>query len=161
MNKILEEIKIINGLAPAADRYNSDPATDIVNAGRYDRIVFLLFQVTAGTNTGTATITIEECDDVSASNSTAIAFKYLANVAAGTSDDFGAWQTATASGFSTTANKTAIYAAEVSGADLTDGYPYVRMVLTESVDDPVTGCVLILGCNGPKGDPNTLLTAIV
>lgn len=161
MNKLLEGMKIVGGVTPSADVYDSDPATDIVNTGRYDRIVFLLYQTTGGTNTGTATVTVEECDDVTPSNSTAIAFKYLANESAGTSDDFGAWQTATTAGFTTTANKTSIYAIEVSGADLTDGYPYVRVQLTETVDDPCIGGVLILAGNGPQGDPNTLLTAIV
>ena len=161
MHKLLEGLKIIGGLAPTADAYDGDPETDVVDMGKYDRVVFLLYQVTAGTDTGIATVTVEECDDFTPSNSTAIPFTYYENLSAGTSDDFGAAQTATASGFSTTANKTSIHAIEVKAEDLSEGFPKVRAVLTEGVDDPCTACVLILGGSAKfQGDPNTLPTAI-
>lgn len=157
--KLLEGLKVINGTAPSSDMYNSDPASDVVLFENYDRIVFLIHQKTAGSNTGKATVTVESCDDTTPTTATAIAFTYYKNESAATSDDFGAGQSATTAGFSTTANKTAIYAIEVKAADV--GEAGVRLQLTEATDDPVIGSVLILAGGGRyEGDPNTLPTAI-
>lgn len=156
---LLETVKIVNGLAPSADLYNGSPSTDIINMENYDRVVFLLFQKTSTGNSGTATVTISEVDNVLGSNSTAIAFKYRKNESAGTADTFGALTAATSSGFSTTANKTAIYAMEVRADQLSDGYPCVKATFTETVDDPVIGSVLVL-CGGAKQKGATLPTAI-
>jgi hypothetical protein len=161
MEKLLEGLKVVNGLAPAADRYNTNPTTDIVSLKSFQNALFLLSQVTAGTNTGTATVTIEACSDVSGTGAEAIAFDYYRNEAADTSDDFGAKTAATTAGFTTVANKTAIYAIEVKASDLPSGKPFVRAKLTEVVNDPVTGSVTILLGQGQQGNPDTLPTAIV
>src|SRR5262245_34932711 len=99
----LDTIKIVKALAPSDDVYNTNPSTDEVNMGLYDRATFLLFQKTAGTNTGTATITMRACSANDGSNAEAIAFRYR-KIPTGTSDTIGAWTTATTSGFVTTAN---------------------------------------------------------
>ena len=158
--EILENIKLVNGLAPSSDLYNTDPATDVINTAKYEEVVFLIFQKTAGTNTGDATITVEECTSAAGAGNTAIAFKYFKNDDADTDDDLDAEASASASGFTTTANKTAMYAIRIKESDLSDGSPFVRVVLTESTDDPVIGSVVALCKAKYPQDPATLPTAL-
>lgn len=132
----MERLKVVQALAPSADLYNGDPATDVILTTHYDRILFLLFGVAT---TGTAVVTVEECDNVTPSNSTAIAFNYYSNTSG---DTFSAATSATASGFTTATSDTYIYAIEVLAQDLTQGYPGVRLVLTEGVDAAVVGAVV-------------------
>jgi hypothetical protein len=140
--------------------YNGSPGSDIVSLRDYQEALFVVSQKTGGTNTGVATITIEACDDVSASNTSAIAFDYFKNEAAASSDDFGARQSVAATGFATTANKDAIYMIPVKASDLPDGYPFVRLKTAEAVDDPVLGNVLVILSKGPQSDPNIAPTVI-
>lgn len=148
-----EQVKPVKGLSPSADLYNGDPATDIFNMENYDKICFVLHQADGGGTTGKATITVEACDDVSATHKSAIAFKYR-KMTTGASDVMGAVTAATASGFTTTANEDTVYFIEVSAADLPSGYPFVRMQLTESVNDPVSGSVLAYLMGARYKEPN-------
>lgn len=125
------------GIAPAADLFATDPATDVISLANYQGVVFTLL-VGAGA-TGTATVTVEECDDATPSNSTAIAFRYRRKD--GTAA-WGEWTAATASGFATTAGASELYQIKVEADGLSDGFPNVRAVFTEVVDDPVVGGVL-------------------
>ncbi len=60
------------GLASTADSGGASVTSDIVNLGKYHSADFLIY---FGTITGdTIAVTLEECDDVTPSNSTAIAF---------------------------------------------------------------------------------------
>lgn len=160
MNQLIEEIKVVSGLAPSSDVYAGGVATDIISLKDYQEALFIVHQKTGGTNTGVATITIEACDDVSASATSAIAFDYFKNEAVASSDDFGSRQTVDTAGFATTANKTAIYAIPVKASDLPDGYPFVRLKAAESVNDPVLGDVLIILSKGPKANPDIAPTVI-
>lgn len=160
MQKILEGLKVVGGIAPSSDIYNGNPASDVISMKNHSKAVFVLTQKTGGSNTGKATVTVEACDDVTPSNTEAIAFSYYKNEAVASSDDVGSKQTATASGFSTTANKTALYLIEVDARDLPAGKPFIRCQLTESTDDPVLGALLVLVGGGESCDPDTALTAI-
>lgn len=137
-----DDIHLATGLAPAADLYNGNPATDVVSLANYDRALFVLQQKTAGTNTGTATITMEECSTAAGASNVAIAFRYRKKTT-GASDTWGAWIAATTSGFVTTANEDTMYEVEVKADQLSESKPFLRMQLTETVNDPVTGAVLI------------------
>lgn len=77
------------------------------------------------------TITIEECDDTTPSNYTAIAFRYRKSSAVGT-DTMGSWAAATSSGLALTAttDNNKVVEILIEGAELSDGYPYFRVVLT-------------------------------
>lgn len=159
MNRLLEKVKVVAGVAPSVDVYNANPASDVISLKDYQTAVFILRQKTAGTNTGTATITIEACDSAAAGNPEAVAFAYAKNEAC-PADAFGAWTAATTSGFVTTANKDAVYLIEVRGIDLPRGKPFVRAQLTETVNDPVAGDVIILVTDGPEAGVNVLPTAV-
>jgi hypothetical protein len=159
-NKILEEVKVIPLVAPKADLYATSVTTPEINAGKYGKVTFVIDQITAGTNTGDAVVTIEACSDVSGTGAEAIPFTYFANESAGSSDDLGARQTATAAGFTTTANKTAMYFCEVDGAALPAGKNFVRLKATEDTNDPVTGSIFALVQGRYVGNPDTLPSAL-
>lgn len=130
----------VNVLAPDADRFNADPATDIVNLGEYNRATFI---ITVGVGaTGTTVVTTEACDDTTPTTATAIAFRYRISTTFGV---WGAWTAATTSGFTTTAGSSNAYIVEVTSSELPDGSPYVRLQTTEAVDSPVDAgieCIL-------------------
>ena len=63
---------VVTALQPDADRYDSDPATDVFNMALYNHITFVLMEGAGGV--GTTTLTVEECTDAAAAGATAIAF---------------------------------------------------------------------------------------
>lgn len=139
-----EKFVIINSHSPAADRYNTNPAGDYINTKYFDRVVFLLAQATAGTNTGTAVVTVLAGTDASGASGEAVEFKYRKKTT-GASAVWGTITDATTSGFTTTANEDTIYEIEVEMAKLPADKPFIALKLTEGVNDPVTGCVIALG----------------
>lgn len=83
--------------------------------------------VTAGaTNADAGNITVEECDNVTPSNDTAIAFDYYAEeTAAG--DTLGARTAATTAGIDVSANDNITYIIEIDASQLTDGFPCLEL----------------------------------
>lgn len=144
MNSLIEEIKVVKGLAPAADRWDTNPATDIVSTKLYDKVCFLAHQ--AGGTTGKATFTVEACSDVSGTGAVAVPFRYsVGGAGAGAGgDDTGVIIQATAAGFDSTPNSDRAYLIEVGAENLPADKPFVRLKCTEAVNDPVNGAVEIL-----------------
>ncbi len=146
----------VNALAPDADLYAADPATDIINMVDYQYCDFYVHEGAGGT--GTALITMEECDDVTPTNSTEILFRYRV---AQTGDTFGDWTntTSTSAGYTTIAGANKIVQIQVDADQLADGFPYVRIVLTEVVDDPCDAGVLAI-LSGPRYAEESPATAL-
>lgn len=137
---LLERLQIISGLDPVADALSGTVASDIIDMSAFSRIAFLIHQG-VGT-TGTSTITVEACDDTSASNATAIPFHYRIDH----SGDEGALAAAAAAGFATTAGSSKIIAIEVrEDALAATGYRYVRLKAVEVANDPVLAGILVIG----------------
>lgn len=157
---ISEAIKFVKGLAPAADRWNTDPATDVVNAALYGRVAFLVTQ--EGGTTGKATLTVQACTAADGTGATAVAYKYRVGAAgAGAGGDaFGSITDATSSGFDTTPATDRQYLCEIDASTLPVGYNYVRLKCTEAANDPVNGCVSIL-LGEPRFGGSSLPSAIV
>ena len=147
----------VMALAPDADRWNGDPATDIINTKNYGHVTFYIMEGAGGT--GTTVLTVEECDDVSASNSTAIAFNYRVT-AAGGGDTFGALTAATAAGYTTIAGAQKQIIIEIDAAELSDGFPFVRIQTTEAVDSPCDAAIIAI-CTKPRYSQAIMPTAIV
>jgi len=116
------------------DFFNGDPAGDVINLENYGQVTFFVY--TAAGATGTAVATVESCDDVTPSNTTAIAFKYWNGTAGDTWSDM---QDATASGFTIAAGINTFCAITVSAEALSGTDKFVRLQLTEGVDSPVDG----------------------
>lgn len=138
MNGIFSERHFIStALAPAADAYASDPATDVYNTKLYGHVTFIIHHGAGAT--GTVVVTVEECTAADGTGATAIAFKY--RVGASTGAALGALTAATASGFTIAAGANQLAVIEIPAASLSDGSPYVRLQLTEGVDSPVSAAV--------------------
>jgi len=160
MDNFMQEHHLVNVgnsnfVASAADIFNGDPATDVVNMKDWNRATFVI-QKTAGI-VGTATITIESCDDMVPTTTTAIPFKYRK---ATSGDTFGEWTDATASGFTTTAGADQIYEISVTSSDLNGTDHYVRLQTAVSVVGAVGGGIVAILTEPryAKSIPDTVLT---
>lgn len=144
MQSLIQSMKFVKGLAPAADRWNTSPATDIVSLANYAQCTFLVHQ--EGGTTGNATFTVEACSDNAGNGATAIPFRYsVGGTGSGASGDAtGAVTAATASGFASTPNADKVYVIEVGSAELPADKPWVRLKCTETTNDPVNGAVEII-----------------
>jgi len=132
-------------VAANEDIFNGDPATDVINLQNADGVMFII-AMNNNAGSGAATITVEACDDVTPSNTTAIAFKYQL-ISAG--DTQGAVTAATSSGVASIGTAQTMLLVEVDAAvvaaaavNSTYGNPYVRLKATESQSDAIDGAIL-------------------
>lgn len=137
-----EDLKFINGLPPVADAFaGATVYSDIIDMGDFSRLAFVQFVGTGAT--GTSTITVEACDDVSASNVIAIKFHSRSVTVA---DTEAAVVARAAAGYATVAGSNRIEIVsvreDVVGAT---GYQFVRVKFAEVVDSPVLGGILAFG----------------
>jgi hypothetical protein len=126
-------------LMPDADLYDPDPATDVFNLKQYGHITFILFEGAGGT--GTVKIEVEECTTAAGANNTAIAFRYRLMA---TTDTWGALTASAKTGYTTVAGANKAVAIEIDASELSDGYNFVRLQLTEVVDDPCDAAVIAI-----------------
>ena len=153
---LLEQLHFVKGLDAVADAFAATVASDVVNTSLYDSVIFLLHKG-VGT-TGTSTLTVEACDDVVPTTTSAVPFWYKA-VTSG--DTEGTLTAATASGFVTTAGSSQLYPVEVNTAQLAaSGYKYVRLKAVESVDSAVLGGIICI-MGKPRYPQKQLPSAIV
>jgi hypothetical protein len=138
MNCPLENMHFVQGKAPVADALAGTVGSDVVNCENAHWVCWVL-QKGVGT-TGTSTITVEACDDVTPSNTAAIPFFYR-NVTTG--DTATALTAATTAGFTTTAGSAHMVLVAADCAELAaSGYGYMRLKAVEVVDDPVLAGIL-------------------
>ena len=98
-------------------------------------------------------LTLEECDDITPSNSTAIVFDYYAETT-DSGDTLGAKTTATTAGIDVSANDDTIYVIEIDATQLTDGYPYLRVVLSDPAGATFGSVVAVLSGSRYASDQN-------
>jgi len=148
MKSILESIHPVHCgnssfVAANEDIFNGSPATDVINVKNADTVIFMVI-MNANAGSGAATITIEACDNVTPSNTAAIAFRYKL-VSAG--DTQGAVTACASTGVSVGTANTILYveadAADVAAAAVNSTYNnhYVRLKATESQSDAVDGAI--------------------
>ena len=144
MQTFMENNLLAMALAPDADRFNGDPATDVYSLENYDEITFVVIEGAGGV--GTATITVEECTSAAAAGATAIGFKYKTATTADTTATWSTWSTATSSGHKPAAAANKMTAVRVRASELSNGSPFVRVQLAEDDSTAVDACVIaILG----------------
>jgi hypothetical protein len=141
-------------LYPVADALASTVTSDVVNAGLYGKVAFLVWRG-VGT-TGTQTLTVQASAANDGSSPTAIPFRYR-RMSSG--DTMGAATAAAAAGFTTAAGGSDLYLVEVDPADTPDGKPWVHLKSVEVVDAAVLAGILIL-LGDPRYAGDTLPTAI-
>lgn len=115
MNELLmERLHLAKGIDPVADAFaGTTAATDVVSLRGYDRVLFVVY-IGVGV-TGTQTWTVEACDDVTPTNTTAIAFWYREVL---TGDTEGAITRAAAAGFTVTAGSSKLALIEAAAEDV-------------------------------------------
>ena len=116
---------IVPVIAPV-DTTSTTINSDVVGLKEYHGVEFLInFGVITG---DTVVVTVEECDDTTPTTTTAITFHYRKSSAVGT-DSMGSLTAATTSGVTIAAtDDNKLLAIYVDGAQLSDGYPYIRFV---------------------------------
>jgi hypothetical protein len=127
-------------IAANEDIFNGDPSTDVVSMENYQEIIFVISR-SAGA-TGTATITVESCDDVVPTTTTAVAFRYKETTTGNTE---GAITAAAAAGVATTAGANGMMVVSIRADELSGSDKFVRLVATEVVDSPVDGAIICVG----------------
>ena len=140
-NKIWsQENHYVPGLDPVADAFSGTVTSDIVDLGNAHAVTFVIVKGVGAT--GTSTITVEACDDVAATTTSAVAFSYRKMT---TSDTWGANTWVASTGVATTAGSSQRYLIHVD-ADMiaSSGYRYVRLKMVEVVDSPVLGSIDII-----------------
>ncbi len=126
-------------IAANEDMFNGDPATDVISMKKYGKVIFFII-MNANAGSGAATITIESCDDVTPTTSTAIAFKYWACT---TPDVWGDMTAATTAGFSASGSNN-MYAIEIDASELSGTDSFVRMQCTETQSDAIDGAIMAI-----------------
>lgn len=149
MQMLMENLKFAKGIDPVADVFDNAtaPASDVVAMRGYGRVLFVI-HIGVGA-TGTQTMTVEACDDVTPSNTTTIPFWYKQIL---TTDAESAVTRAAATGFTITAGSSKIILIEAEAKDVaaasvnsTYGNEFVRLKQSaEPVNSPVLGGVLII-----------------
>lgn len=150
----IENFHLVNGLSPSADRYNTDPASDVVNMENFEKAVFLIHQIRNATSTaGTASVKPQAVSSVAASNAEDLPFKWSKKTT-GADDTMGSVSSVAAgNSFTTTANEDTIYVVEVDARDLPATKQFVQLKLTEVVNAPVVGSVICILCGHRYGYP--------
>ena len=148
----------VRGMAYSADLFAGTVYSDVVNMENHHQVTFLV-NIELG-STGTATLTVQACDDVVPTTRSAVPFAYQKYLTA--SDVPAAPVQVASTGFVTTAEATAqMYVIKVDAAVLAaSGYGYVQLKAVEGPNDPVAGSVVIeLG--QPRYNDQIPVTAIV
>ena len=137
----LEGYQLIKGLDPIADAFAGTVSTDVVDMSEFSEVAFVRYDGVGAT--GTSTVTVEACDDIVPTNTTAVAFHSRSIT---TGDTEGAITARAAAGFDTPAGSSKLVAAIVrEDALAASEYRYVRATYVEVVNSPVLGGVLIFG----------------
>ncbi len=141
---------------PVADFNKGGNVSDVVNMKGYFEVYFML-QLGARTgSTAAPVITLLSADDVSPSNTEAIAFEYKLLT---TNDVNSAWIAVSSSGYTVVSgdDQVIVIRGRVDNAFL--NYEYMQLSLTEPADDPQVGALLIMMAK-PRHNIATLETVI-
>jgi hypothetical protein len=140
---------IVNAIAPVADFADTSFDSDVVEANG-SGVLFIIQQGVSGG--GISTVTVEACDNVTPSNSTAVPFIYRSCVA---TDVWSEWTAATSAGFSSSAVTNSMHQIYVDSAELAEeGYGYVRLSGDETTNFANIGAVLAIVIDG-RYEPRT------
>jgi len=140
---LIESLKFAKGLDPVADGLAGTVSSDIIDMGDFQRVLFVVYGGVATGGTGASTFTVEACDDIVASNVSAVPF-HSREIA--TTDIESAITARASTGYVGTAGSSKISLIEVrEDALAASGYRYVRLKTVESVNDPVVTAILIIG----------------
>lgn len=145
---------IVKGLDAVANAFAGTVHSTVVHMAEYAVCRFIYHKAVG--STGTATITIEACDNAAGANPTAIPFKVQKYTGA---DDLpGAVTAVAAAGFTTTAGSSQLYVIEVDAQSL-GSQGWLRLTSVEVVASAVLGGIVIemVGARYATDIPNTVI----
>jgi len=134
---------------------NGGKSSDVFSMENYSH-ASIIIQV--GVSSAAPTITLEECDNFTPTTHTEIAFNYYSETTA-SGDTLGAKAAATSSGFAISANDNIMYVIEVEASELSDGYPNLRISVSDGSASVIMSAVAIL--SGSRYGNDQSATAIV
>ncbi len=138
---IAEEGHVVQALAPVD--INGGKNSDVWSMKNH---AHASIGVLLGVTGGATTITVEECDDFTPTNSTAIGFKIYKEETAG-EDTLGVRTAVAAAGLALSTNDGVFYLIEVDAAELSAGFPNLRVVLSDPSGATFGAVVAILSGN--------------
>lgn len=150
---IPEEGHVVN-ILPPVDINGSAQTSDYFCLKNYQHVDIIL---TLGVTGAASTVTVEESDDASGSNTTAIAFSYYAETTAA-GDTLGDRTAATTAGFATSTNDSVTYVISIDASQLTDGYPYLVLKMSDPSAATLASAVAVL--SGARYQQENTPTAI-
>ena len=136
---VAEQMHVVN-ILPPVDINGGAVESDYFSLKLYPHASIIL---TLGVSGAASTITLFESDDNAGSNETAIGFDYYAETTAA-GDTLGARTTVANTGFATSTNNSITYVIEVDAAELTDGYPYLVLKLSNPGVATLASAVAVL-----------------
>ena len=140
--KMLEELRITSGLDPVADFGAAGVSSDVIDMSGHNKVLFVIHKGVGATGTGV--LTIEACDDVTPTNTTAVPFRYRETDA---SDVLGTLTEAAAAGYTPTAGTGIIIVVEADAVEIRKAgatFEFVRLTLTETTDSPVLAGITVI-----------------
>lgn len=151
---VAERGHVVNALPPQS--ITGAVTSDVWSMKNYSRCSII---VTCGaTNADAGFVTIEECDDFTPTNDTAIDFSYYAETTAA-GDTLGARTAAlAATGIDVSANDNITYVIDIDAAELSDGYP--NLILKWSAPGGATLVSAVVVLSGAKYAETESPTAI-
>lgn len=151
---IAERCHVINA-TPPVDITGGVVNSDVWSMVNYNHCTIIL---TLGVTGGATTFTVEECDNFTPTNKTAIPFAfYEEETDAG--DTLSTRNAATTAGNAASTNDNLIYVIEIDASELTDGRPNLRLVLSDPGGATVASVLVIL--SGSRYAQEVTPTAIV
>jgi hypothetical protein len=149
-----EQGHVVN-IIPPVDINGAAKNSDVFSMKNYAHVDIV---IQLGVTGAASTVTVEECDNVTPSNSTAIAFAvYKEETAAG--DTLGARTAVTTAGFATSTNDNVMYVISIDADELTDAYPYLRIAMSDPSASTIVSAVAVLsGARYGKPQSATAIT---
>ena len=151
---VAEEGHVVNIIAPV-DINGGAVVSDYFSMANYAKVQIVLALGVTGAAT---TFTVEESDDAAGSSTTAIAFAYYAETTAA-GDTLGVRTAATTSGIAASTNDGIIYVIDIDASQLSDGFPWLVLKLTDPSAATLVSAVAVL--SGARYKQEITQTAIV
>jgi hypothetical protein len=147
---IAEECHVVNA-TPPVDINGAGASSDVFSLENYAHATIIC---QLGVTGAAATITVEECDDFVPSDSAAIAFDHYAEETPG-GDTLDARASASVAGITISTEDSIMYVIEIDASQLTDGYPNLRVVVSDPAAATLFSCLVILSGSRFAGSPDS------
>jgi hypothetical protein len=136
---IAEQCHVVN-ILPPVDINGGAVVSDYFEMALYQHASII---ITIGAGGAASTVTLEESTTNAGAATTAIGFDYYAETTAA-GDTLGARTTVANTGFATAVANNITYVIEVDASELTDGYPYLVLKMSNPGTATVASAVAIL-----------------